>query len=66
MLARRESRTDLAAAKARTEEELETSIAADPDDIHEPIDWTQAVEGMPPTKRDIYIRIDEDVLDWFR
>jgi uncharacterized protein (DUF4415 family) len=49
-----------------TEEELEASIAADPDDVHEPIDWTQAVEGMPPRKRDIHIRIDEDVLDWFR
>src|SRR5262249_45540985 len=66
MLARGESRTDWAAAKAITEEELEASIAADPDDIHEFIDWTQAVAGMPPRKRDIHIRIDEDVLDWFR
>jgi uncharacterized protein (DUF4415 family) len=66
MLARGESRTDWAAVKAMTEEELKTSIAADPDDVHEPIDWTQVVEGMPPRKRDIHIRIDEDVLDWFR
>jgi uncharacterized protein (DUF4415 family) len=66
MLARGESRTDWAAVKAMTEEELEASIAADPDDVHEPIDWTQAVEGVPPRKRDIHIRIDEDVLDWFR
>ena len=66
MLARGESRTDWAAVKAMTEEELEASIAADADDVHEPVDWTQAVEGMPPRKRDIHIRIDEDVLDWFR
>jgi uncharacterized protein (DUF4415 family) len=66
MLARGESRTDWAAVKAVTEAELEASIAADPDDVHEPIDWAQAVEGMPPRKRDIHIRIDEDVLDWFR
>ena len=66
MLARGESRTDWAAIEAMTEEELEASIAADPDDAHEPIDWTQAVAGMPPRKRDIHIRIDEDVLDWFR
>ena len=97
MLARGESRTDWAAVKAMTEEELEASIAADPDDVHEPIDWTQTVEGMPPfsmtsrprlradpddvhecidwtqtveglppRKRDSHIRIDEDVLDWFR
>ena len=66
MLARGESRTDWAAVKAITEDELEASIAADPDDVHEPIDWSLAVEGIPPRKRDIHIRIDEDVLDWFR
>ena len=66
MLARGESRTDWAAVKGMTEEELEASIAADPDDVHEPIDWTRAVKGMSPPKRDIHIRIDEDVLDWFR
>src|SRR3984893_12522914 len=49
-----------------TEEQLEESIAADPDDVHEPIDRSLAVRGMPPRKRDIHIRIDEDVLDWFR
>jgi uncharacterized protein (DUF4415 family) len=66
VLARGDSRTDWAAVKAVTEEELEASIAADPDDVHEPIDWSRAVRGMPPHKRDIHIRIDEDVLDWFR
>ncbi len=66
MLARGESRTDWAAVKAVTDEELEASIAADPDDVHEPVDWSRAVKGMPPHKRDIHIRIDEDVLDWFR
>jgi uncharacterized protein (DUF4415 family) len=66
MLAGGESRTDWAAVKAMTEEQLEASIAADLDDVHEPIEWTQTVEGMPPRKRDIHIRIDEDVLDWFR
>src|ERR1700687_1549215 len=66
MLARGESRTDWAAVEGTTEAELEASIAADRDDIHEPIDWTQAVKGMPPRKRDIHIRIDEDVLDWFQ
>ncbi len=66
MLARGESRTDWAAVKAMSEEELESSITTDPDDVHAPVDWTQAVEGMPPRKRDIHIRIDEDVLDWFR
>ena len=66
MLARGESRTDWVAVKAVTEEELEASITADPDDVHEPIDWSRAVKGIPPGKRDIHIRIDEDVLEWFR
>lgn len=66
MLARGESRTDWVTVKAVTDEELEASIAADPDDVHEPVDWSRAVKGVPPRKRDIHIRIDEDVLDWFR
>jgi uncharacterized protein (DUF4415 family) len=66
MLAGGESQTDWAAVKAITEDGLEASIAADPDDVHEPIDWSLAVEGIPPRKGDIHIRIDEDVLDWFR
>jgi hypothetical protein len=59
MLARGESRTDWAAIKAVTEDELEASIAADPDDVHEPIDWSLAVEGIPPKKRDVHMRIPE-------
>jgi uncharacterized protein (DUF4415 family) len=66
MLARGESRTDWAAVKAMTKADLEASIVADPDDVHEPIDWSRAVKGIPPRKRDIHMRIDEDVLDWFR
>jgi len=53
MRARGESRTDWAAVKAMTEDELEASIAADPDDVHEPIDWSRAAKGIPPRKRDI-------------
>jgi uncharacterized protein (DUF4415 family) len=66
MLARGESRTDWARVKGMTEEELEASIAADPDDVHAPVDWTKAVKGLPPAKRDVHIRIDVDVLDWFK
>ncbi|MES0336181.1 MAG: BrnA antitoxin family protein [Candidatus Magnetobacterium sp. LHC-1] len=60
------SRTDWAKVEAMTEEELEASIAADPDDIHEQIDWSQAFAGLPPRKKQINILIDADVLDWFR
>jgi uncharacterized protein (DUF4415 family) len=65
MLGRGESRTDWASVRTMTEAELEASIAADPDDVQE-ADWTQAVIGIPPRKQDIHIRIDADVLDWFK
>ena len=44
---RGESRTDWTKVDAMTEAELEASIAADPDDVHEPPDWNQAVLGLP-------------------
>jgi uncharacterized protein (DUF4415 family) len=65
MRQRGESRTDWARVDAMTEAELEASIAADPDDVHEP-DWSQAVLGLLPRKEHINIRIDADVLAWFR
>ena len=66
MRRRGESRTDWAKVDAMTEAELEASIAADPDDMHEAPDWSQTVLGLPPRKEHINIRIDADVLAWFR
>jgi len=60
------SRTDWAKVDAMTEAELEASIAADPHDVHETPDWGQAVLGLPPRKEHINIRIDADVLAWFK
>src|SRR5262245_24325831 len=66
MRRRGESHTDWARVDAVTEAELEASIAADPDDVHEALDWNQAVLGLPPRKEHINIRIDADVLAWFK
>jgi uncharacterized protein (DUF4415 family) len=60
------SGTDWGRVDAMTEAELEASIAADPDDAHERPDWSQVVLGLPPRKEHINIRIDADVLTWFR
>ena len=65
MQRRGESRTDWKKVDATTEAELEASIAADPDDVRE-VDWTRAIVGLPPRKRDIHIRLDEDVLSFFK
>ena len=45
---------------------MEASIAADAGDVKDELDWTNAVVGLPPRKKDIHIRIDSDVLDWFK
>ena len=58
--------TDWKKVNASSEQELEASILADPDDIHENIDWTRAIRGLPPSKDHINIRVDHDVLEWFR
>jgi uncharacterized protein (DUF4415 family) len=50
-----------------TEEELEASIANDPGWAEfKDIDWSDAVLVVPPKKKAISIRVDEDVLDFFK
>jgi uncharacterized protein (DUF4415 family) len=52
---------------ALTDEEIEASIANDPDwEEFKDIDWSKAVLVIPPKKKAISIRVDEDVLDYFR
>lgn len=68
-IARGESKMDWKKIDEMTEEELEASIRADPDEPREEeIDWTKAVKGIPPhvVKDHINIRIDHDVLAWFK
>lgn len=60
----REDLTDWARIDSMTEEELERAIAADPDADLE-VDWTKARIVLPP-KQPIHLRVDPDVLDWFR
>ncbi len=62
----RQDRTDWKRVDAMTEEELERAIAADPDaDIPNP-DWTKAKLVLPQRKQSVHLRVDPDVLDWFR
>src|ERR1700730_18581806 len=63
---RGESRTDWAKVDAMIEDELEASIAPDPDDVHEEPDRGQGGKGLTLRKLHINIEIDADVLDWFR
>jgi len=65
-IARGEDRTDWRKANAITGNKLEASIKADVDDIREEPEWAQAVMGVPAPKDHINIRIDHDVLEWFK
>ena len=65
-IARGEDRTDWARVNATGGSRLEASIRADVDDVHDEPDWTQSVMGVPSPKDHINIRIDHDVLEWFK
>jgi len=62
----RRGKTDGAAVDAPTDEEIEAAIRKDPDAAPLDFDWSEAVLVIPPRKRAISIRLDEDVLDYFK
>ena len=63
---RRKGKTDWAAVDALTDKEIEEAVHNDPDAVPLDVDWSQAVLVIPPKKHAISIRVDEDVLDYFR
>jgi uncharacterized protein (DUF4415 family) len=66
-LERRKSEADWARVDAMTEEEIETAIANDPEWAgFEDADWSKTVLVIPPKKKPISIRVDEDVLSFFK
>ena len=63
---RRRGKTDWARVDALTDEEIEEAVRNDPDAVPLDIDWSQATLVIPPKKKAISIRVDEDVLDFFK
>jgi uncharacterized protein (DUF4415 family) len=61
----RKIKSDLDKLRKLTDEEIEASIADDPD-WSDDWDWSEAVVVIPPKKKAISIRVDEDVLDYFK
>jgi uncharacterized protein (DUF4415 family) len=49
-----------------TDEEIEAAVRKDPDAVPLDFDWSEAVLVIPPKKQAISIRVDQDVLDYFR
>ena len=64
-IARGESQTDWKRANAMSQAELER--LADRDEGRLAAGWESTVMvGLPPAKQDIHIRLDGDILDWFK
>jgi uncharacterized protein (DUF4415 family) len=64
-LERRKSETNWEKLRKLTDAEIDASIEGDPDWSDE-FDWSEAVLVIPPKKKAISIRVDEDVLDYFK
>ena len=64
---RRKGKTEWARFDAMTDAEIDAATADDPDWAEfKDIDWSNAVLVIPSRKKAISIRVDEDVLDFFR
>jgi uncharacterized protein (DUF4415 family) len=63
---RRRGKTDWASVDALTDKEIEQAVRKDPDAVPLDFDWSEAVLVIPPKKKAISIRVDEDVLDYFK
>ena len=63
---RRKGKTDWARVDKLTDEDIAKAVAKDPDAAPIDIGWSDAVLVVPAKKKAISIRVDEDVLDFFR
>jgi len=66
MRRRGESKSDWARAAAMLEGEIEAAVAADPEEAGMTVDWSQASVDMPQPKAVLNMRVDRDVLEFFR
>ena len=61
----RKIKSDLERLRKTTDAEIDAQIKDDPD-WSDDWNWGDAVLVMPPKKKPISIRVDEDVLDFFK
>ena len=63
---RGETHSDWTRAAAVTSEEIEAQVAADEDEAGMVVDWASVTVELPKPKADLHMRVDRDVLDYFR
>ena len=61
-----ETHSDWARAAAATSQEIEAQVAADSDEAGMVVNWESVVIELPKPKADLHMRVDRDVLDYFR
>jgi uncharacterized protein (DUF4415 family) len=66
MRRRGEDRTDWAKVDAMTEADLERAIAEDEDERGLEPDWTRAELVMPRPRQSVHLRLDPEVVDFFK
>jgi uncharacterized protein (DUF4415 family) len=60
------SKSDWAAAAAMTDAEIEAVVAEDADEAGMLVDWAKASVELPQPKAVLNMRVDREVLDFFR
>jgi uncharacterized protein (DUF4415 family) len=63
---RMKGETDYARLDAMTDEDIAKGVAEDPDAAPLDVDWSKAKLVLPPGKENVTLRVDRDVLAWFR
>jgi uncharacterized protein (DUF4415 family) len=63
---RMKGKTDFAQLDALGDDDIARAVAADPDAAALDTDWTKARLVLPPGKELVTLRLDRDVVDWFR
>jgi uncharacterized protein (DUF4415 family) len=67
MIARGESKSDWARVDAMTDAEIEEQMRGDPDwEEFKDVDWSKATVVIPVVKSAISIRLDQDVIEFFK
>lgn len=59
-------RSNWAKSNAMTPAQVEAAIASDPDEAGLVVDWASATVDLPQAKSVLNMRVDRDVLDFFR
>jgi uncharacterized protein (DUF4415 family) len=59
-------KTDFVRLDAMTDDDIAKAVATDPDAVPLDVDWTKARLVIPPGKEVVTLRLDRDMLDWFK